>query len=114
MQTKLPAKLFKEVLRADYRKRDVYLEVAESVRLHDLNWSGGTRYTYEFVRLTDSATFAPNLGAPPPWENHNEGAIVPLSDGLICICYKIFCGKKLPATIFVHPSNAPRLLGAVQ
>ena len=90
-----------------YNGRKVTLRFCETMRLFDLNWSGGTRSQYAFISSTGD-TYLPSYRAIPPWDNKDEGATVTLQLGLAVVEHSIFCGKDCGITIYLHPGNLPK------
>lgn len=111
-----PAKEFAKILRAtcgNYRKRNVLIQAAETVHVYDLNWSGGTRSEYR--ACTIDGQFLGGLdkyNAMAPWANPAEGQMLPTVQGAVVVRSGFFCGKESIATIYVHPSDMPKLLTA--
>ena len=118
----IPTKAVSDIAKAlGYRRKKVCVYASESVTLHDLNWSGGTRSQYHALKLSNlenyqeisdivrSRTF---LNEPAPWNNAYEGAEVPLAPGLAIVRTGTFCGKESLMAIYVHPADMPKLLPA--
>lgn len=111
-----PAKEFKGILYATagkYKKRTVRVVATESVHISDLNWSGGTRSSYRACTLDGRPVG--NLDKyhrPAPWNNPAEGQTLPTVPGTVVVEFGYFCGKESVATIYVHPSDMPKLLVA--
>lgn len=95
-----------------YRRKKVRVVATETVTLHDLNWSGGTRNEYCAVYLRDGKVKkAPMLGNPHPMENEYEGARIAMRPDILIISTGVFMGKPAMMTIFCHPDNFPYLIG---
>ncbi len=109
-----PAKEFKQILAntiGDYRKREVTIVVCESFTVSDLNWSGGTRSEYR--ACSPNGNFAGSLDRynhMAPWDNVAEGKSLPTVPGVVVVRSGYFCGKTSQATIYVHPTDMPKLL----
>lgn len=110
----LPTKEIAALAKAlGYRKRKVFVRAVTSVRLTDLNWSGGSRSEYAAVRLADMATVRQGkMSRPAPWANPYEGQEVPLVPGLAIAETGYFCGKPSTMRLYVHPEDMPKLLAA--
>lgn len=98
----------------DYRRKTVSIKASESVELHDLNWSGGTRNEYRAALLDGSASGGSTLPYSHlhPDQNHAEGKSVPVPQGAVLVRGGSFCGKPSMLTIYVNPADMPRLLTA--
>ena len=96
-----------------YKRKSVVIKAAETVTLHDLNWSGGTRAEYSVFTI-DGQYVSNTLpySALAPWANRAEGAKLPIPEGFIVVEHGCFCGKPARARIYVHPANMPKLLTA--
>jgi hypothetical protein len=95
----------------DYRRKKVWVYASETVTLHDLNWSGGTRMQYRGATLNGQfAGSADKHNHVAPWDNKAERARVPIPQGHVVVSYGTFCGKPSMLSIYVHPLDMPRLL----
>ena len=78
-----------------YRGRKWRQSEAAHVNTSNSNWSGGTKYTYVFVRLDNGATMDdPNSGTAPwirDWSNGgtSDAELIP---GMVCVKHIICCG----------------------
>jgi len=95
----------------DYRGKKFQVVAAESVTLHDLNWSGGSRSSYRACTLTG----APLGGADKyqmmaPWDNPAERQTLPILPGACVVEHCIFCGQDMGLRIYVHPADMAPLL----
>ncbi len=97
----------------DYRKHNVYIWPDDSVTLHDLNWSGGSRSDYQFCSL-DGKRITTNfdMHSPAPWNNKYEGQVVNIPEGFCVVQGGYFCGKVSTLSIHVHPASMPKLITA--
>jgi hypothetical protein len=102
--------LVREYLPKGYKGNRITVYPQDHCYLKDLNWSGGTKCTYHFVRLCDAEMHNPDLGMNPPWDNPAEGQKVDIPPGFAVVCHGYFCGDYEYVDIFVHPSNMPKLL----
>ena len=96
---------------SDYSGRKIKVVVSNSCTLHDLNWGGGTRYEYRACTIDGKALGdSGKYNAIAPWDNYAEGAIVPIPSGCIMVSRGCFCGHDTGLTIYVNPSDMPKLL----
>ena len=97
-----------------YRKRTVLVLAAESITLHDLNWSGGTRSEYKACTLDGKPLGnTDKYNAMAPWDSRQvEGKSLPLVPGACVVRGGYFCGKESRLTVYVHPADMPRWLAA--
>lgn len=112
---KIPTKQVASIVRAaakNYRKRTVSVVPTESVTLHDLNWSGGTRSEYATVEIATLRRIGDlsRYHMMAPWNNPAEGATLPIVPGVIVVRTGFFCGKESEATLYVHPADMPKTL----
>jgi hypothetical protein len=116
MYIKKPAKDFKSIINAtfpDYKKRDVYIIASETVTLHDLNWSGGTRSEYRACHVDGSNNGRHvDTGRPAPWSNPYEGLTIPIPVDCLVVKGGHFCGKASTLYIYANPANMPKMLTA--
>ena len=97
----------------DYRGRKLRVAAAETVTLHDLNWSGGTRAQYRSCTLAGRFLGgADKFNAQAPWANDGEGVALPVPAGSCLVEHSIFCGHDCGLTIFVNPADMPKYLPA--
>ena len=95
----------------NYKRRTVYIQATESVTLHDLNWSGGTRSEYRAVKLSgERMGSSARYNAMAPWDNIAEGKTIPLPQGAIMVCGGHFCGKESLLRLYVHPADMPKYI----
>jgi hypothetical protein len=93
----------------DYRKHKVMVRACESVTLHDLNWSGGTRLEYRAVTTEGKLKGTTERWAQcVPWSNPAEGLTVPIPQGTIVVSGGHFCGKTATLILYVHPADMPK------
>lgn len=94
----------------DYKRTTVRLWPAESVTLHDLNWSGGTKSSYVGLTLQGE-----RLGDTTKHEMQfmprAEGETLPIPEGCCVIRHGFFCGKVSQLYIYARPDTL-RLLEA--
>ena len=90
----------------DYRKKKVIVSISESITLHDLNWSGGTRAEYRACTIDGrSLDNQYNMSAPAPWNNPFEGLSFKIPEGIIIAQAGFFCGKPSLLHLTVNPVN---------
>jgi hypothetical protein len=91
----------------EYRRKKVYLYANETVTLHDLNWSGGTRSEYRTCTLNGQPA---GTAAKYNAMDRAEGATIPIPQGHAVVSCGYFCGKPSMLSIYVHPADMPKLL----
>lgn len=96
-----------------YSGKAFKIVAAESVRLHDLNWRGGTRSEYvaatlDGQRLGDMSAY----NAAAPWANAGEGQSVTIPDGACVVEHSQFCGRDMGLTVYVRPDALAAYLPA--
>jgi hypothetical protein len=86
----------------EYKGRKIKLVVGqESIdTTQDVNWSGGTRTEYIFVRLDNGDIMKNPNQHLPPWKQDSSHAMAKLSDGLVCVTHTIFLGKDCGLTVW--------------
>lgn len=95
----------------NYRKREGCLLVRETVTIHDSYWSEGSRYTYHAVDLRTLRTLpAPQYN--PPQFGGPADPVVTIPEGVAIVKTGVFMGRTATATVYIHPNNATRLIGA--
>lgn len=96
-----------------YTGKKVQVESSESVLVHSLNWTGGSRNEYAACSMQGVPTGNASAGnAAPPWRNPVEGQSVSVPQGFALVKHCMFCGKDLGLTIYVNPADMPRYLQA--
>lgn len=93
-----------------YRKKKVKVVCTETVKLCELNWSGGTRNEYHCVDIISGEISSPKLGVVHPLDNEYEGARIKIPEGTLILRTGHFLGKPSTMEIYVHPANFPALL----
>jgi len=97
----------------DYGGKKIQVRAAETVTVHGLNWTGGSRNRYAACTLDGRATGNADAGnAALPWRNPVEGQTVAVPPGFAVVEHCMFCGKDLGLRIYVTPGDMPRLLPA--
>ncbi len=110
-QFELPASEFRSLCTMlGYRRKTVIVQPTLSVTLQELNWCGGTKNVYSAVDIETGHAVTPNLGAPHPMDNENEGARVGMRPGTLIVRTGTFIGKPARMIIYAHPDNVPQLL----
>ncbi len=111
---KVKAKEVKHIIDATfpaYRKQSVYIWPGETVTLHDLNWSGGSRSEYQFCSLAGQPIKTNfDMHSPAPWNNKYEGQVINIPEGFAVIQGGHFCGKVATLSIHVNPASMPKLI----
>lgn len=100
---------FVKTLFPGYRKREIRVIVSDSVTLHDLNWSGGTRSEYIMVDLRRKTTTGIGSKSVSPWDNKDEGRTIQIPEGHAVVQIGYFCGKQSMMRITFHPSVSPTI-----
>lgn len=89
-----------------YNGKMFQVKVAESVTLHGVNWSGGSRNSWAVVSLKDDEKVGRLDNMMAPWDERNpEGTKVELTSEFVVVEHCIFCGKDLGITIYAHPNS---------
>jgi hypothetical protein len=93
----------------DYTGKKVRVTGTESVTLHNLEWSGGSRSLYRACTI-DGVT----LGAVAHGhiDNPAEGAKTSIALGCAIVEHITFCGRDLGLRIYVRPDDMPKNLAA--
>lgn len=108
----------KDIIKATFpgnRKRKAYIVPTNSVRLSDLNWSGGTRAEYRACTLDGkSISSKVDMSMPAPWNNPYEGLEVEIPEGAAIVEGGYFCGKELAVRIHVRPDSVAKLIDYVE
>jgi hypothetical protein len=74
-------------------------------------WSGGSRETYEIIRLSDGAAISDPAHKTGPFvDTGRRERIIQLEPGVCVRQRTIFCGKDHGLTFYLHPENAAALL----
>jgi len=92
----------------DYHGRKFRLRFSDHVILSDLNWSGGSRNEYAFVRI-DGAVKSLDFSTIAPWNHNAEGQRIDLPPHVLCVKHQDFCGKDLGVVIIVNPNDIDAL-----
>lgn len=92
-----------------YRKREACLLGRETVTIHDSYWDGGSRYTYHAIDLRTLRALPAPQYSPPQYGGPTPTVTIP--EGVAIVKTGIFMGKTATATVYIHPSNATRLIG---
>lgn len=95
----------------EWKGQKVQVEATDSLLVHGLNWSGGSRNQYRACTLDGKATGSADIGNhAAPWRNPVEGKTTPIPSGHCVIQHIMFCGKDLGIRIYVNPVDMPRYL----
>ena len=100
-------------LRAGYKGRQfkAVVCVQMSVPIDAGLWSGGSRETYEIIRLSDGAAISDPVHKTGPFvDTGRRERIIQLEPGVCVRQRTIFCGKDHGLTFYLHPENAAALL----
>ena len=95
-----------------YRKREVYFNVEETVALTGTYWSEGSHYSYHAIELTTGRTVAAPQFDPPQFGGPRVTPRVAIPEGIAIVRTGTFCGKPATASIYICPANAAKLLPA--
>lgn len=94
------------------RKREVRIVVTEHVTFHGTFWDGGSKNEFVAIKLASGNTATLEVGSSP-WTAIAEGKTVELQPGFAIVEHSVFCGKEMPLTVYLHPSNiTEKLLAA--
>lgn len=91
------------------KKREVVIEVTDTVSFYNTFWDGGSKNSYKAVRLLDGKVAELAVGSSP-WNSIAEGKSVTLEPGIAVIEESIFCGKVMSLRIHLHPDNVAPFL----
>jgi hypothetical protein len=112
-ETKLKLSDFPRHLRApSYSGRSYRVVIASEITLPSDRGisSGGSRETFELVRLEDGASVGDPATKLAPWSPERSDVTVPLAPGFIVRQHSRFCGKDCGITFIVHPSDVARVV----
>lgn len=100
------------ILRAfpGYRGRKFEIRVAEEVHMYGCAWEGGSKNDYVAVDLDTGRSYHNTVEFGNMFVRAPGSATVPLPPNAAVVCHKIFCGKDLGLTIYLHPSRVAKLL----
>jgi hypothetical protein len=93
----------------EYLGRKITLTFVTQITFHDVNWGGGTRNQYKFLR-DDGASAS--LPTPAPWVNPYEGLTMDLPVGVLVVRHSFFCGHNVGIVIYANPAYLPKWLEA--
>lgn len=91
----------------DYKGRKFSIEATRSVILHDLNWDGGTKNEYAFIRADGLTAELPEFS---PFNNPAEGKEISLPNDVIVVNHIFFCGHDCGIRIMVNPDILQKVL----
>ena len=98
---------------ADYRKRQAFLHVRDSVELSNTYWDGGSRSTYTAVNLATGKASAADQYAPPQFGGPRAPLNVSIPAGVAIVETGYFCGKPATASVYINPADATPMLPAL-
>lgn len=75
-------------------------------------WSGGSRDTFQVIRLADGAALDAVQHSAAPWDASRREIEVRLVPGIAVVEHSMFRGSDMGLTFYVHPDNAAKLLPA--
>ncbi len=93
----------------DYTGRKFVMQFVERIVFRNLNWDGGSRNEYKFVRSDGKLAVMPVLA---PWKEVNEGRTVELPPEVLVVEHTFFCGRDLGIRIYANPVHAPKWLSS--
>jgi hypothetical protein len=101
-------------LRGGYSGTKFEVIVRENVHIpvHAGLWSGGSRETYNALRVADGAAMPFPGQASAPWDTSRQGRDVALVPGMAVVCHRIFAGKDMGLRFYLHPTDAAPMLPA--
>lgn len=94
-------------------KREVRIVVTDKVSFHGTFWDGGSRNKFIAVKLESGESASLAIGSSP-WNAAAEGKTVELQPGFAIVEETVFCGKLMPLTVYLHPSNVTEKLLAAK
>jgi hypothetical protein len=84
------------------KKRETRIVVTETVTFQNTFWDGGSKSEYRAVKLESGETAI------------LDGKTVTLEPGFAIVEHSVFCGKEVPLTVYLHPSNVTEKLLAAK
>lgn len=93
----------------NYNGNKVAVVFTERFVMWDLNWDGGTRSTYTFMKAGGDVAMLP---VPAPWDHNLEGQMVEMTREFIVVQESYFCGKNSGIKIIAHPSYLDGMMNA--
>lgn len=104
----LDAKQVPASLRGSYTGKQFQVEVRESVTIpSDAGlWDGGSRSVYRGMEIAsgNSVSFPGQQAAP--WDQSRSDRKVDLKPGFAVVCERMFSGKDMGWTFYLHPADA--------
>lgn len=93
-----------------YRRKKVSVVVTDSVTLHNLNWSGGTKNVYHAFNIENNSLVLAKACMVHTMFNESEGVQLAMRPGVVIVQTGTFCGKPALMSLYVHPDNVPASL----
>ena len=90
-----------------YKRKKVAITRCDGVTMHDVNWSGGTKYEYVSYDTHAKTVHSLSDDGPAPWNNPTEGQRLPVLPRFLIVSAGHFCGKPSILTIYAHPEVTP-------
>lgn len=96
----------------DYRKREATILVRDRVMLSGTYWDEGSRSTYHAVDLATLRSLGAPQYDPPQYCGPSTDPVVAIPENVAIVKTGIFQGKTATATVYIHPANTAKLIGA--
>ena len=93
-----------------YTGRKYAFQAVGEVRVKSTYWDGGSRSTWTAVKLSTRQVVPLPKFDPPQFGGPQSIPPIPLEQDMAIIEHSIFCGKDMGLTIYIHPSDAPRMI----
>lgn len=95
-----------------YRKQAALILARERVMLSGTYWDEGSRSTYHAVDLRTLRSLGAPQYDPPQYCGPSTDPVVAIPENVAIVKTGIFQGKTATATVYIHPANMAKLIGA--
>jgi hypothetical protein len=101
-------------LRGGYSGNKFSVQVCEEMTIPSTAglWDGGSRDTFEVLRLADGKAIEPLARGLAPWDGARQSVSVTLEPGICVREHSILQGKDLGLRFYLHPAAAAAILPA--
>lgn len=94
----------------DYRGKKFEVQVGLPKQLNSY-WDGGSKRDYVLYDL-DTGKLIGVQSNHPFFEPNNPRDLIDPPESIAVVCHKIFCGKDMGLTLYIHPNRFTKLLPA--